>query len=71
MTQDRPSFVSHQKFSLSALYVLTVYNDSMIVGVGCSLMASMFEIICTACGGHLGHVLQAEGFKTPLMPGTV
>ncbi|KAH9567071.1 hypothetical protein CY35_03G010200, partial [Sphagnum magellanicum] len=29
------------------------------------LMASMFEIICTACGGHLGHVLGSEGFKTP------
>ena len=58
--------LSHRRPSLYS------FHDAAIPGaVGRqedkSLGATRTEIICTACGGHLGHVFKGEGFPTPSM----
>lgn len=64
---DAPLYKASHKFSSGCGW--PAYFDSIPGAVKRFEDSSMFmkriEIVCSNCGGHLGHVFQGEGFPTP------
>lgn len=64
---DAPLYKASHKFNSGCGW--PAYFDSIPGAVKRFEDTSMFmkriEIVCSNCGGHLGHVFQGEGFPTP------
>jgi peptide-methionine (R)-S-oxide reductase len=64
---DAPLYKANHKFKSGCGW--PAYFDSLPGAVtrheDRTLGMSRIEIVCTNCGGHLGHVFKGEGFPTP------
>lgn len=65
LPSSKPSMVrTNTKVQFICTYK-RVFLGALITHEDTSFGMQRIEIMCKACGGHLGHVFKGEGFKTP------